>query len=139
VQVSIRPARPDELEWVNERYREVDFVRSAPEDLVAIAEVDGVRAGLARVLALEGAGELGGMYVLDAFRGRGVAQALIRHLLANTRGQLYCLPFESLEPLYAASGFRRVMSEAVPEEIAKKHRWCNEHYTEPVLLLVLDR
>jgi GNAT superfamily N-acetyltransferase len=137
----IRRASPSELEWVNDRYREVDFVPSSTGDVIAIAEVDGNRAGIARVVPLDdGRGELGGMYVFEPFRGRGVAQELIRFLIAATNGTLYCLPFASLHALYASFGFTTVAaSSSVPEEITKKHRWCNEHYTEAVLLLEMRR
>ena len=134
--ISIRRADASELEWVNARYREVDFVPSTAHDRIAIAEVDGDRAGIARVVSAGDAGELGGMYVFAPYRGRGVAQELIRFLLRETNGPLYCLPFASLESLYGAFGFTRVTdSSRVPEAVKEKHRWCNEHYTEAVLLL----
>jgi N-acetylglutamate synthase-like GNAT family acetyltransferase len=137
--VKVRRALASELPWMNECYRSIDFRESGDNDFTVIAEIDGERAGIARIVPEGTAGELGGMYVFDRFRGRGVAQALIAFLIDTSDGTLYCLPFERLEPLYAQFGFVRVAGETVPRAISEKHRWCNSHYTEPVLLLVLNR
>jgi len=134
--LAIRPARPDELAWVNQRYAEVDFVPSTPQDRIAIAEIDGVPAGIGRVVPVgDRAGELGGMLVFPAFRRRGVAQRIVAWLLALPDfDNLYCLPFAELEGLYGALGFCRI--DDAPEDVITKHRWCNEHYPQPVLLMV---
>ncbi|HZX27918.1 MAG TPA: GNAT family N-acetyltransferase, partial [Telluria sp.] len=127
---------PDELAWVNQRYAEVDFVPSTPQDRIAIAEIDGVPAGIGRVVPVGGRnGELGGMVVFPEFRRRGVAQRIVAWLLALPDfDNLYCLPFAELESLYGALGFCRI--DEAPEDVITKHRWCNEHYPQPVLLMV---
>ena len=135
---TIRSARPDELAWINERYADIDFIASNPSDQVAVAEADGVIAGLGRIVPVEPhVGELGGMYVFDGYQGLGLSKRLIAFLreLPGYR-TLYCLPFSELEELYAAMGFKRVAgTEGVPEHVAKKHAWCNRHYPKPVLLM----
>ncbi len=146
MQVSVRQSRADELAWANARYAEIDFLASEAGDYLAVAEADGVPAGLGRVVRLgDDVGELGGMLVFDGFRGGGVAGAIIAHLL-NHAGlrRLYCLPFASLRPLYEKAGFTLDTNAdagadadavPIPEQIRRKHAWCNSRYLEPVLLM----
>jgi GNAT superfamily N-acetyltransferase len=133
--VSVRAARPEELEWVNQRYAEVDFVPSKPGDRIAIVEVNGERAGIGRVVPVgPRTGELGGMFVFARFKGLGLSRKLIAWLVALPGfDDLYCLPFAELEGLYGSMGFQP--SASAPDEVAAKHRWCNSHYPKPVLLL----
>jgi GNAT superfamily N-acetyltransferase len=131
-------ASAGQLPWVNARYAEIDFVPSPPSDLVMIASCGGERAGLGRVVPLAaGIGELGGMLVFDRFQGRGLAKAIIASLCALPGfSTLYCLPFAELEAMYAAMGFARVADDGTaPPPLSKKFRWCNQHYSKPVLLM----
>ena len=134
----IELAQPEQLAWVNARYAEVDFVASDAQDLVVIASVDGIPAGQGRVVPLgAGAGELGGMLVYDAFKGRGLARDIIASLCALPGfSVLYCLPFADLEGLYGSMGFAQTPDDAsVPPQVSQKYRWCNAHYGKPVLLM----
>lgn len=136
----MRIPSPGELEWINARYREIDFLPSAPNDYGAMAEVDGKPAGLGRIVEIDGrVGELGGMVVFDEFRGTGLSKRIIALLLETPDyDDLYCLPFSKLESLYASFGFRRVADLAgVPAKVLEKYRWCGEFYPEPVLLMEL--
>ena len=139
---AIRLARATESSWVNARYAEVGFLASDLErHTVAIAEVDGARAALGRLvpLAPDGA-ELGGILVLDPFRGRGIATEVVRFLLTLDRPgrQLYCLPFVHLEAFYEKFGFRRVLDDAtVPEPLRDKLRWCGTRYSARTCLMQL--
>ncbi|MES2739641.1 MAG: GNAT family N-acetyltransferase [Pseudomonadota bacterium] len=138
MQLSVRALRADELAWANARYAEIDFLASAPDDYVAVADIAGVPAGLGRVTRLGGdAGELGGMYVFDGFRARGVSGAMLAHLLAHAGvARLYCLPFAHLRRLYEKAGFTLDLgAAAVPDQVRRKHAWCMGHYAEPVLLM----
>jgi GNAT superfamily N-acetyltransferase len=136
--VSIRRTHLDELDWVNARYAEVDFLPSVAGDLIVVAHVNGIAAGLGRIVPQnDQVGELGGMVVFDAFQGQGLAKRMITAL--HTLSQfhiLYCLPFAELEKLYVAMGFIAVTEPAaVPAAVVEKHRWCNAHYAKPVSLL----
>ncbi|MES2298666.1 MAG: GNAT family N-acetyltransferase [Pseudomonadota bacterium] len=136
--VTLRRAEPGELEWINARYAQVDFLPSSDADLVALATLDGVPAGLGRIVPVGAdAGELGGMLVFEQFQGCGLARRIIDFLLQQTRyATLYCLPFAELEDLYASMGFARAPAGAdLPDHVAHKYRWCNEHYPKPVLLM----
>jgi GNAT superfamily N-acetyltransferase len=128
-----------ELEWANSRYSEVDFLPSVASDLVAVAIIHGVAAGLGRVTQVApDIGELGGMYVFPEHRGAGVSKALIQFLIsASSLGTLYCLPFKHLDGLYQSAGFKPCPpGPSVPEKVLSKHAWCNSHYPDPVLLML---
>ena len=138
----LRRLEPGELPWANARYAEVDFRPSTRDDLVLVGHVDDQPAALGRITPLgPGFGELGGILVFPAFRGRGLARPLVERLVEEGGlATLFCLPFESLRGLYAACGFRPHPPGApVPEKVLAKHAWCNAHYAEPVLLLSRTR
>lgn len=134
--IGIRAARTDEASWVNERYAEVRFIPSdLSKDVVLIAEIAGQPAGLGRLVPVDAhTAELGGMLVFDAFRGKGVARALIDALIRASAQTIYCIPFAKLEGLYAAAGFTR--TEEAPVQVREKYEWCQRTYDEPVLLMV---
>lgn len=136
--IALRIARPDEAEWINARYAEVRFLPSdLSRETVVIAEIDGVPAGLGRLVPVDAtASELGGMLVFEDFRGKGVARALIDELLRNavTRN-VYCIPFAELESLYAAAGFTR--TDDAPQPVLEKYAWCRDTYDKPVVLMRL--
>ncbi|WP_028312310.1 GNAT family N-acetyltransferase [Derxia gummosa] len=130
---------PDaDLAWANARYAEVDFLPSDASHFLALAMLDGERAGLGRVVPVSAtAGELGGMVVLPAFRGRGVADALVGFLVAQSRfAELFCIPFADLVPLYARHGFVTLPDDApAPAPVADKLAWCRAHYPRAVALM----
>jgi GNAT superfamily N-acetyltransferase len=133
--VTIRAACPDEAEWVNARYAAVRFMPSdLSREVVLIAESGGQPAGLGRLVPVVDAFELGGMFVFDGFRGKGVARALIDALIERAGEKtIYCIPFASLESLYAAAGFERCHD--APRPVREKFAWCQTEYDQPVLLM----
>ncbi|MCG2583176.1 GNAT family N-acetyltransferase [Massilia sp. TS11] len=139
---TLRLATAADLDWINARYAEIDFLPSDDSHVLVLAEVDGAPAGMGRIVPTgAGTGELGGMYVLPAFQGRGLAQQIVRMLLQQPGfDQLYCVPFAHLTALYASLGFRPVGLDAqVPAEVAHKFQWCQGHYPQPVALMRWDR
>jgi GNAT superfamily N-acetyltransferase len=137
----LRTARPEETGWVNEQYAKVGFIPSdLLRDTVVVAELDGERAGIGRLVdAGRNAYELGGMYVLDAFRGAGVARALVEELLRLAEGRdVYCIPFADLDAFYGSAGFRRIEPDGVPPAIAEKLAWCEREIARPVILMKLS-
>jgi len=139
--MQLRRARPDEADWINARYAAVHFHGSdLTRELVIVAEVDDVPAGIGRLVpAGDDAWELGGMLVFEEFRGRGLARAMIEELLRHAAGRtVYCIPFADLEPIYAGEGFTTIEREAaLPEYIQQKLAWCAAEIDRPVILMVL--
>lgn len=136
---AVRIALPSERPWANGRYGEVSFRPSGPGDLIAVAEVDGRRAGLGRLVPVEeGIGELGGIYVLPDFRGQGLAREIVAFLVRESPyRQLFCIPFAHLEGFYRGFGFEPVgAGTPVPRELAAKVAWCAGEYPDPVALLL---
>jgi GNAT superfamily N-acetyltransferase len=134
--VQLRLARPDEQAWLNDRYTEIGFQLSdLTRDLQIIAELDGQRAGTGRLVPVgENAVELGGMLVLDEYRGQGVARAIIDELLRQAGARdVYCIPFADIEGIYTAAGF--VRCEDGPEAVVGKVAWCATKYSRKVVLL----
>lgn len=136
----LRTATPDDAGWIQEQYEKVHFIPSdLARDTVVIAEVDGRRAGIGRLVpAGDGACELGGMFVDDAFRGRGIARAIIDELIRRAGSlDVYCVPFADLEALYAAAGFRRIEPVGIPEGILRKLEWCAREIDREVVVMRL--
>lgn len=136
----LRTATAADAGWIREQYEKVHFIPSdLARDVVVVAEVDGVRAGMGRLVpAGDGACELGGMYVDDAYRGRGIARAIVDELIGRAASKdVYCVPFADLETLYAAAGFRRIEPVSVPEPIQSKLDWCAREIGRPVILMKL--
>jgi GNAT superfamily N-acetyltransferase len=52
--------------------------------------------------------------VYPAYRGRGVARAIIEYLLQHNPRPLYLMCASSLEPFYEKFGFRRLAYEDMP-------------------------
>lgn len=135
--MNLRPARPDEEAWLNDRYAEIGFQLSdLTRDLQIIAELDGEIAGTGRLVpAGENSVELGGMLVLEPFRGRGLARAIIDEFLRHAAGRdVYCIPFADIAEIYIAAGF--VPCESGPLAVMKKVAWCGETYARGVVLLI---
>ncbi|WDE03348.1 GNAT family N-acetyltransferase [Thalassomonas viridans] len=132
------------MSWVNNQYLSIGFKLSEfDRELIAIAEVDGEKAGLGRLQYVEESiAELGGMYVMDNFRGLGVAGLIVDYLVKNASDyqKIYCLPFAHLQAFYQKFGFAPEQDLAkVPRVVLDKHNWCNSSYEHKTLLFSLTR
>jgi len=141
--VAVRLASSKEIAWVNSRYDEVGFVRSEiSTEKIAIAEIDGEKVGLGRLVRITGDdAELGGMFVFEKFRGQGVAGKIVDLLLQQSKRykHVFCIPFEHLREFYGRYGFREfeLNISDVPLQVKEKHKWCIQNYKHNTLLLVL--
>ena len=72
----------------------------------------------------EGSLELASLAVEEAYRGQGVARAIIERLLAAERAPrpLYLMCAPELEPLYTRFGFRAAEVNALPPYFRRIHR-----------------
>jgi len=62
----------------------------------------------------DGSLELASLAVEPAYRGQGVARALLVHLLADSPRPLFLMCQPNLEPLYQKFGFRVIGREVMP-------------------------
>ncbi|MBX3718327.1 MAG: FosX/FosE/FosI family fosfomycin resistance hydrolase [Parachlamydiales bacterium] len=142
--LTFKLAGHQEIEWVNQCYDQVEFVHSnLDHEMIAIAELGGEKAGLGRLVKMDEENlELGGMYVFEQFRNKGIATELVKFLLTQTKPSqnIYCIPFEHLAPFYQQFGFDHCLDKAeVPEKILTKLHWCQKKYASPTALLVLKK
>ena len=141
-EITVKQAEKNEIEWINSKYAEVDFVKSDFEnEFIVIAKADNQNAGIGRLVVIDEKNiELGGIYVFSEFRGNGVAEKIVHYLCANNpfkNSVIWCLPFDNLMEFYSRFGFKEQLKNNVPNEIIEKHKWCNsnEKYGKEVLLL----
>lgn len=129
---------PEDLYWVNDIYAGINFKLSEEKDFHVSATIDGKLAGIGRLVNIDGRnGELGGIYVLPEFRGKKVAEEIVRRLVSQSDFPvLWCIPFEPLEKFYRKFGFREVIEEIVPAAIQEKVNWCEGRYPDKAILLV---
>lgn len=66
--------------------------------------------------------ELASIVVTPAWRGQGVARAIIEHLLEKHKGSLYLTCRTKLGPFYEKFGFHFIESEQMPVYFRRIHR-----------------
>lgn len=138
-------AEKQDMPWVNEQYEQAGFVPSHYDhEHIAIVTYNDQFAGVGRLVYVsEDEAEMGGIYILEEFRGLALAHQLVEHLVQTARDrqlqQVYCLPFEELLPFYEKFGFKPASStlKSIHTAVAKKHQWCLDNYDKNVLLLTL--
>lgn len=72
-----------------------------------------------------GIGELASLVVRKDWRGKGVAGALINHLIAKHPGELYLTCRAKLEPFYQRFGFTSIPPEQMPANYRRMYRLIN--------------
>src|SRR5262245_35419811 len=137
---AIRDLRDDERDWASALYRAIRFAVTPPGAIALVAELDGARVGLGRLVALApDVLELGGIWTDEAVRGRGIARAMVSALLARRAhigsvGPLWCIPFAHLSAFYESCGFA-VSAPPYPPAIAAKVDDCVAHALPDVVVL----
>ncbi|WP_108866297.1 GNAT family N-acetyltransferase [Aquimarina aquimarini] len=140
--IHVRKATLKDLTWINTTYQNIDFLPSDfNTEYIALAEIEGIKCGLGRIIYVDKNNlELGGIYVLEQFRGTGIAKEIILHLLKNHEHykKIWCLPFKYLCSFYSKLGFldQKIHNYKIPDKIDHKYKWCNQNYNKEVLLLV---
>ncbi|WP_257348539.1 GNAT family N-acetyltransferase [Pseudalkalibacillus decolorationis] len=143
--MGIKLVTKNELKWVNEQYATIGFVLSNLErDKVAIVTYEGEYAGVGRIVKIdENNIEIGGIYVLPAFRGKNLAYDVVNFLVEETKQfkepNVYCIPFAELLNFYKKCGFKETnrQNDIIDEIILSKYKWCLNEYEKKVLLLKL--
>lgn len=145
VAIAVREARSREIDWVNNRYDSIGFPASDFErEIIAIAEWDGERAGLSRIIRIGAdVAEVGGTFVLPPFRGLGIAKQLLRFLNEKSAmfSSVYALPFVHVTPLYRELGFSPVDRDApdLPPDIIEKIAWFDRNFAREVRVMRRQR
>lgn len=139
--IIIEELSDDQLDWINQKYAEIDFRSSTRDEFLIKATLEGVPCGIGR-LTFYGPEdcEMGGIYVFPEFQGKGVARVVVQYLCDHYpegMKRMWCLPFEKLNSFYGSFGFKENEDESIiPLEVQKKVRFCEETYDESVSLLV---
>ena len=120
-----------ELERANVIYDELAFARSREgADRTFGLEASGRLVALGRIQDQQGALELGGFWVAETARGRGLARRMVDHVLAQLApGELaWCIPFEHLISFYEGFGMLPARPEDAPPGIQAKLGFCRERH-----------
>lgn len=141
--MTIRKASITELPWINDRYDEIGFVRSDfDNEFIAIAYDNEQKVGMGRLVSvLDNVKELGGMYVADDHRKKGIARQIVLFLLEQhaPSDTIYCLAFKHLTEFYKSCGFVDIKyPETTPTQITSKIDWCEAQYPHGNTLLVIN-
>lgn len=143
VSLSLSAATPDDLKWMNEVYTQINFQpASAKSDTCVVARLDGERIGMGRLIHFDDqADEVAGIYTDPEQRGKGIASAIVRWLIEQSKARtIYCLPFDHLEAFYSSFGFQtRSPRGDEPEPVRAKLAWCRESQPHDVILMTLDQ
>ena len=78
---------PTELVWVNQQYERIGFQPSSLDnEIIAIVMSQDDYAGVGRLVKLnEHEAELGGIYILDKFRGQSLAHEVVSFLVEESK------------------------------------------------------
>ncbi|MEI4828314.1 GNAT family N-acetyltransferase [Bacillus sp. FJAT-53711] len=140
----IQKANQDDLQWINFQYKKVNFAPSyLDNEKIGIAYYNGQKAGLGRLVKVdENNFEMGGIYTLEDYRGKKIADSIVAFLIQEARKlqiqDVYCIPYEHLKPFYSKHGFKEVVDlAAVPKQIIDKYNWCLKQYDIKTLLMKL--
>lgn len=140
--IEVRAAKQEELDWINSKYKEVNFkISDFENEFIVIAKIKEEKAGLGRLVKIDDENiELGGIYVFPNFRRSGVADAIVSTLCKDNpyrNSTIWCLPFENLVIFYNKFGFEKGKKNKAPTAVLQKLDWCNsgDNYDKKVVLL----
>ena len=80
-----------------------------------------------------GADEIGGFWVEQRHRGRGLARALVRCVLEHVPdgAEAWCIPYDHLTGFQLGFGMQRVTDPSqAPSSIRAKPDWCAGNWNE---------
>ena len=141
--MNIRKAFKEDMHWINEQYDAIDFVRSDfDNEFIAIVEDEKQKAGIGRLVNIvPGVKELGGMFVTDGFRNKGIARQIVHFLLDQCppTQTIYCVAFDHLVDFYKSCGFEDTkFPKQAPKEVISKIDWCQTQYPHRTTLLAIN-
>jgi len=124
-----------ELAWANQVYASLRFVPSTSADRLLLARVDNQLVGMGRIVQLDEQNvEIGGIYVKESHRNKGVARRMVQRLAQETRQEpaaCWILGFRHLMSFYQSMGFDIVAkSQSWPCCVCKKVGVCGNTFSE---------
>jgi N-acetylglutamate synthase-like GNAT family acetyltransferase len=125
--VILRPARAEDRAAIRQIVREA---RINPTGLdwrrFAVAEDDGQIVATGQIKPhRDGSRELASIATRPAYQRRGIASALIRHLLAASMPPLYLVCAAHNAGFYPRLGFRPIQPSEMPPYFRRMHRLIN--------------
>lgn len=134
-EVQIVSLRDDSLDSANRIYERNEFLLSdAERDRTWGVVLDGEPIALGRLQQYsDGAYEIGGFWVDEAHRGKGLARALVRHALAQAPAdaEVWCIPYDHLTGFYIGFGLQLIVdAQQAPASIREKLNWCAGNWSE---------
>ena len=135
------------LAAANAVYASIAFAPSDPHHDWTFGVFEaGLPIALGRIQRREGELELGGFWVDQAWRGRGLARRMVEHVLDQLPpgAHAWCIPFDPLVEFYCGFGMVSVPREQAPPGIQAKLGFCAERtatgiYAAGTSLLRYDR
>jgi N-acetylglutamate synthase-like GNAT family acetyltransferase len=121
----IRPARQDEFSEIRRLIRQVGINPTGLDWRRFVVAVDAAdqMIGCGQIKPHDGGIlELASIAVKPNWRERGVARAIIEHLLDENQGTLYLTCRARLGPLYERFGFRSLRKEEMPDHYRRLYR-----------------
>ncbi|MGG3508372.1 GNAT family N-acetyltransferase [Paenibacillus sp. FSL W8-0187] len=128
--MSIKRVTQAELPWVNQQYEHIGFQPSSLDnEIIAIVMSQDDYAGIGRLVKLnDHEAELGGIYILDKFRGQSLAHEIVTFLVEESKrlglDTVYCIPFEELQHFYKRLFKKSAFDHEVNQEVTR-HRILN--------------
>jgi len=127
----------ESLARANETYAAIAFQASdtVRDRTFGLEGEDGELVALGRIQRYpDGELEVGGFWVREDQRGRGIARRLVQHVLDTLPpGTVaWCVPFEHLEAFYTSFGMERVETQRAPASLRDKLDFCASRQGEGV-------
>jgi N-acetylglutamate synthase-like GNAT family acetyltransferase len=110
---TLRPAAPQDFPAIRRLIRQVGInpLGLHWERFILAVDEDGIMIGCGQVKQHgDGSHELASIAVVDAWRGKGVASAMIRHLMQQENSRLFLTCRTGLGSFYQRFGFREAQA-----------------------------
>lgn len=125
---SLRPARAEDSDAIHALIKEGDINPTGLDWRRFVLAVDSADSpiGCGQIKPhRDGSQELASIAVTAAWQGRGVARAIIEHLMAGSSGTLYLMCDNELPPFYEKFGFRVLTQDEMPRSFRRTLKVLN--------------
>ncbi|GAB4579457.1 MAG: hypothetical protein Fur0022_21950 [Anaerolineales bacterium] len=122
---SLRPARAEDAQTIHDLVWKAKINPSGLkwERFIVAVSPEGEVIGCGQIKPhADGTQELASIVIAPAWQGKGLARAIIEHLIASHPGELYLMCLAGLRPLYEKFGFRVLAEDEMPPYIRRLKR-----------------